>query len=325
LKIMNEKIISLNELTKPVDGTESREVVVFIHGICSSHETFEELASNLRRKGLGTNVIFAYHDYNFRKSIAESGMELAMALEAAFGESDLVTIVGHSMGGLVSRLALLQRGTSLPFVRRLIMLGTPNHGTLHTAKLGILANLTREATGRVWALVTRRTGIKELTEIHKLLEAHLSDDTQTATFAVEYITIPATCFNENAGLLAHLKSKAGRKMGVLPLAFDLISQAHPAWRIGLEMPHDGIVEESSVYLGNRGGVNRRSERLATCRGSSRGGPYLHVRHRDFDRESHVTIQKAERTARILYEILTSPTLRDWKDAKESSVEYDFEP
>ena len=64
-----------------------------------------------------------FHAYDWRQSIAELGTDLARVLLAKGGED--VSVVAHSMGGLVARWALGNGGTC----RRLIMLGTPNFGS----------------------------------------------------------------------------------------------------------------------------------------------------------------------------------------------------
>jgi pimeloyl-ACP methyl ester carboxylesterase len=330
---MNSILQPLSSLKQPsVNGVPSdkepgatTQTIVFVHGIRSSHQTFEALAGKLRAKGIGAEFQFAYFDYSYRQSIAESGRQLADELKENLTDLKTeVTIVGHSMGGLVGRLALLQHRHEMPFVKRLIMLGTPNHGTLHTGRLGFLMQLTREVTGKIWALTTEKTGVKELTEIDKLLNVHLNDETQRRTYPVEYVSIPATCFHEGAGWIELMGLGASRGIGLAPLTMELF-KAHPCWSVGLEKPHDGIVEESSVYLGNRGSVTRRSERRATCKNVPDCGPYIHIRHDDFRQESHVTIQEADRTAAILAELFKSRTLAEWRSANAGACDFDFEP
>lgn len=64
-----------------------------------------------------------FHSFDWRQSIANLGREFAVVLKAAGGQN--VNVVAHSMGGLVARYALGTGATC----RRLIMLGTPNHGS----------------------------------------------------------------------------------------------------------------------------------------------------------------------------------------------------
>jgi len=64
-----------------------------------------------------------FHPYDWRRDVRDLGAELAEHLK---GEAAEVSLVAHSMGGLVARAALKAGGGN---VRRLIMLGTPNYGS----------------------------------------------------------------------------------------------------------------------------------------------------------------------------------------------------
>jgi pimeloyl-ACP methyl ester carboxylesterase len=65
-----------------------------------------------------------HYPFDWRKSIAELGAELAAALRRESARE--VFLVAHSMGGLVARAAIAQ---GAPKVARLVMLGTPNFGS----------------------------------------------------------------------------------------------------------------------------------------------------------------------------------------------------
>jgi CHAT domain-containing protein/pimeloyl-ACP methyl ester carboxylesterase len=64
-----------------------------------------------------------FYAFDWRQSIADLGKDLVGVLNASVGED--VSLVAHSMGGLVARWALAAGGKC----RRLIMLGTPNFGS----------------------------------------------------------------------------------------------------------------------------------------------------------------------------------------------------
>ncbi|MFT3906603.1 MAG: hypothetical protein QM718_09895 [Steroidobacteraceae bacterium] len=64
------------------------------------------------------------HDYDWRQSVAELGVQLAAELERDPAPS--VDIVAHSLGGLVARVAMAQARRR---IRRLVTLGTPQLGS----------------------------------------------------------------------------------------------------------------------------------------------------------------------------------------------------
>ncbi len=80
-----------------------------------------KLRLRLRAAGFGVTL----HDYDWRLGIEESGASLAGRLRAHGARR--LAIVAHSMGGLVSRVALSLPGTE--HVERVVLLGTPNLGS----------------------------------------------------------------------------------------------------------------------------------------------------------------------------------------------------
>jgi pimeloyl-ACP methyl ester carboxylesterase len=83
--------------------------------------SYLRLKLHLRAAGFAAE----FHDYDWRLSIVQSGRALAERLRTL--RPARVAIVAHSMGGLVSRVALAQEGTR--HVERLVLLGTPNCGS----------------------------------------------------------------------------------------------------------------------------------------------------------------------------------------------------
>ena len=83
--------------------------------------SYLRLKLNLRAAGFSPVL----YDYDWRRSVDELGAALAERIRNE--PSDRITIVAHSMGGLVSRAALTHPGMSN--VERLVLLGTPNFGS----------------------------------------------------------------------------------------------------------------------------------------------------------------------------------------------------
>jgi pimeloyl-ACP methyl ester carboxylesterase len=65
------------------------------------------------------------HDYDWRRGVVELGQDLAARLAA--DPAERIMLVGHSLGGLVTRAALAS--TAMPNVERVVLMGTPNYGS----------------------------------------------------------------------------------------------------------------------------------------------------------------------------------------------------
>lgn len=115
---------------------EAENILILIHGIIGNTN---DIATGLAvAKGAdGSDLKDAYdlvlsYDYeNLNTSISATGLAFKKAmLEAGFHRDDekTVTILAHSMGGLVSRWAIEQEQAN-EFVDALILAGTPNNGS----------------------------------------------------------------------------------------------------------------------------------------------------------------------------------------------------
>lgn len=111
-----------------------RGAVLFIHGVCLSErewQTFHHsgFVRELREDGHGV----AWLRYNSGRPIHENGAALSALLETAFaGKGPGLTLIGHSMGGLVIRAASHHGGLNasrwLSRLRHAAYLGTPHQG-----------------------------------------------------------------------------------------------------------------------------------------------------------------------------------------------------
>jgi pimeloyl-ACP methyl ester carboxylesterase len=84
--------------------------------------TYLKLTLSLRKAGFDAVLL----DYDWRRDLATLGRRLAARIE--HDGRDEVALIGHSMGGLVARAALTHGSGKR--VSQLIMLGTPNAGSL---------------------------------------------------------------------------------------------------------------------------------------------------------------------------------------------------
>jgi len=131
------------------------ELVLLVHGLDDPGWTWSDMIDALVREGF----VVARFDYPNDQAIAKSADHLAEAL-AKLKSSGVrsVSIIAHSMGGLVVRDALTRPGhynsdgagtATLPAVRRLIMIGTPNSGS-QLARLRGVSEIG-EHLSRTWA------------------------------------------------------------------------------------------------------------------------------------------------------------------------------
>ena len=86
--------------------------------------SYLKLKLRLRAAGFAA----AFHDYDWRLGVDELGRSFAARLRNE--PCERLAIVAHSMGGLVSRAAVVLPGAER--VQRVILLGTPNYGSFAT-------------------------------------------------------------------------------------------------------------------------------------------------------------------------------------------------
>ncbi|MCA9174046.1 MAG: alpha/beta fold hydrolase, partial [Planctomycetales bacterium] len=91
--------------------------------------------------------VLSFH-YDWRRSIPELGKRLAEFIAA--DRADEVMIVAHSMGGLVSRAALKAASPKVrKKIKRIVMLGTPNHGSFSPVQVLQGLNSTVQLIGKI--------------------------------------------------------------------------------------------------------------------------------------------------------------------------------
>lgn len=107
---------------------ESDHLVLLLHGIFRSKDSFGPMRRALRAAG------YEAHGVNYpstRQSLEDHADQVELLLERARGVRT-VSFVTHSMGGLVARVLLGRKDSAWRqriAVNRLVMIGTPNHGS----------------------------------------------------------------------------------------------------------------------------------------------------------------------------------------------------
>lgn len=133
----NPLAIAMSLQPRPADAVKGPRVLLLVHGLCMTdhqwtrdgHDHGQSLA-----RSLGYTAVYAR--YNSGRHICANGAELAAQLEDLLASwpvaVETLTIIGHSMGGLVARSALkhaADAGMRWPaMLRHLVFLGSPLHG-----------------------------------------------------------------------------------------------------------------------------------------------------------------------------------------------------
>ncbi|HET7202448.1 MAG TPA: CHAT domain-containing protein [Steroidobacteraceae bacterium] len=113
-----------------------------------------KLKLSLRIAGFDTRL----HPYDWRRSVSDLATELIARIDAEVTEGD-VLLVGHSMGGVVARVALGRQRSGR--IRRVVQLGAPNHGSFAP----VLALRAVYPTVRKLAALDRRHTAEDLARI----------------------------------------------------------------------------------------------------------------------------------------------------------------
>lgn len=120
--------------------------VLLVHGFGCSRAVWRPLAARLRAAGVGPvwavslEPLFASIDTLAAKLLAE-----LESMRLRVGQP--ITVVSHSMGGLVARVALRRARAGL--IGRLITLGAPHHGTALACRFG-WPNARQMCLGSSW-------------------------------------------------------------------------------------------------------------------------------------------------------------------------------
>jgi len=111
---------------------ESERTVLFVHGFLAAGAVFDPMRSHVERDLRVGTADFTYGSSREFESIA---IDLMRRIELLAGRAERVSIVGHSLGGLLSRCCLQELGASA-LVDHVVMMATPHAGT-RSARLAL--------------------------------------------------------------------------------------------------------------------------------------------------------------------------------------------
>lgn len=302
-------IHSYATVDKTTESSKPKRAVVFIHGILSSHMTFKAAHRYFERvsRHHSENLELTYFDYDYKRELVVNGAALAAALLRRYSDgSTQVTLVCHSMGGLIARLAVLLNGPPLQFVSHLFLLGTPNRGAFHTRQLSSLFASVMESGIPAKAVNRRAPGILQLTQAYSIIDEFRGSSSRADH--ITYVTIPGCFFHENRALLSR-GNNPNKVFWVINLLAAFSEQTPLSVR--LLKPHDGVVERrSNSFIPCDSG--RWSEKDSSINFKGNPAPtYAHVQHRICDELTHGTIQSSRRLLSIIWKIMHAESLDVW--------------
>jgi pimeloyl-ACP methyl ester carboxylesterase len=289
----------------------TRKIVVFIHGIFSSHETFAYLLAKFTSDARFDGYDLATYDYDWGQPIETSAKALRDILNSPrIPAGAEVTLIGHSMGGLVSRFALI--GGDLKCVKRIFMLGTPNFGAMRASQMNTAWQLAVAGAGKITPFFPRKAGLRDLTRVQTLYLDAIERKTVSPSRAddVEYVTLPGLYYYSDRRTTDPGRSRAALVFSIGKLSIEAITFLSGT-QIGIEVPNDGVVEESSVNLvSDKAG--QLSEKSAGVKDPAVFGVTCgHVTPSSAYQDTHMAIHSDPAVADIVKAIMLERSLVDW--------------
>jgi pimeloyl-ACP methyl ester carboxylesterase len=155
------------------------KVVVFVHGLCYNEHSWRLFQSPLQPKNYGDQLEalgyqVLYLRYNTGLHIDKNGERLARLLDKVPAHS--LTLIGHSMGGLVIRSSMRAAAPWLEKVQQVVCLGSPHLGApLERLAHGGAALLQAFSLSKPWGAILqlRSVGIRDLHDGVSFAEAPL--------------------------------------------------------------------------------------------------------------------------------------------------------
>jgi pimeloyl-ACP methyl ester carboxylesterase len=292
-------------------GGGKRQIVVFIHGIFSSHETFNYLLAAFTSDGDFDGYDLATYDYDWGKPIQKSAERLRELLNSPRIPADAeVTLICHSMGGLVARFAVM--GGDLKCVKRIVMLGTPNFGAMRASQMSTLWQLAVAGAGKITPFFPRKAGLRDLTRVQSLYLDAVEHERISPARAdeVDYVTVPGLYYYSDRRNTDPGRSRAALVFSIGKLSIEAITFLSGT-QIGIEVPNDGVVEESSVNLVSQKAGQLSEKSAGVEQPALFGVTCAHVTPRSAYDDTHVAIQSDPSVASVIKAIMRERSIVDW--------------
>ena len=128
-----KQVFGLRPFHEDHELINAEHIVLLIHGFNSATSQMSNLAKRIE-KDLQTedsNVEVACFDYSSHEGIPAAAASLEASLQTLVDQNPdcTISLVTHSMGGVVSRVMIEKEDFAMAQIKRLIMVAPPNHGT----------------------------------------------------------------------------------------------------------------------------------------------------------------------------------------------------
>jgi hypothetical protein len=196
----------------------SEKILLLVHGIIGDTVDMAKTFAFAKNKGYDLVLTFDYENLN--TTIEENAQQLKKMLNEAGIQANSgkeLTIVAHSMGGLISRY-MIEHLDGHQFVDKLIMAGTPNGGS----KLGSVP----DAIGNMNLLLSLAVNFTppNIGIILKRIKSVLA-------FSKDHLMISLAEMNEGSDFIKSLKNQAPSnnpvKYGVIAGSLEMYLKVHP--------------------------------------------------------------------------------------------------
>lgn len=224
-------------------------VIVVRHGFKSDHRPFVNVSSQLR--GSFTGAVVDNKDYTWTKPVLENGVELALHILSEYEDSQPLCLIGHSMGGLVCRVANLALTHTVEFQNYMAKLSKDGGPSYLDPVQTLVAQLRQRGVAGMVTLATPNSATLTYGQIAGWMKmaafaTTLGFPNKTASF-VDLTTdrlfriLQSFCTDTpTLSVSGSAHSRFSKKRPALGVLVGLAGK--------LALPNDGLVEDRSVDL-----------------------------------------------------------------------------
>ncbi len=173
-----------------MEYTERFRPILLIHGFKSTYSTWNWMAQQLW--GDGFRNIFAMELFSYKMGFPILFDQLTQVIDQILSilpKFEFLTIIGHSMGGMIARYYLKQETASSPKVRLCVTCGSPHYGVFNILKpfANVIFGITKSFIPSQMDIVKNFSPKGRMVKIN---EAVLTEDVYTSTMINIAGTLP---------------------------------------------------------------------------------------------------------------------------------------